>query len=431
MRLLLVGAFPYPHPQGSQVYFQEQALALRDAGAHVELLTYGSGASSPEAPPPTADFVHYRTPRWTAPRSVRSGPSWGKPLADASLTMTLRQTVASRTRHDAYDAILTHNVEACTAALALSKRRLPAHVYCAHTLLGEELSTYVTARGRTASRSSSATGASSWGRRRVDALGHRVDHALARRVDGWIALTHSAQRVMRQSSTCPGERIAPPVSDPRRDPGRLDPAEVAARYGLELGGFFLYAGNLDGYQDVELLGDAARLLTEAIAEPERRPRLVVASHDPAGASRVARMPGVEFREVKGAHEMIALLGAAKGNLLTRRVEGGFPMKLANALAVGTPSIAFHGREWGLREGEDSLIASIQRPAATLAGSILKLAGDANLEARLRVGARRLYEAQHSPASVAARTLGLIDKVVYERARRQRSLSEARTRDHGR
>ena len=34
MRLLLVGAFPYPHHQGSQVYFQEQAIALRSAGAY-------------------------------------------------------------------------------------------------------------------------------------------------------------------------------------------------------------------------------------------------------------------------------------------------------------------------------------------------------------------------------------------------------------
>ncbi len=42
MRLLLVGAFPYPHHQGSQVYFQEQAIALRAAGADVELLTYAS-----------------------------------------------------------------------------------------------------------------------------------------------------------------------------------------------------------------------------------------------------------------------------------------------------------------------------------------------------------------------------------------------------
>ena len=43
MRLLLVGAFPYPLGQGSQIYFQEQAQALRAAGADVEMLTYASG----------------------------------------------------------------------------------------------------------------------------------------------------------------------------------------------------------------------------------------------------------------------------------------------------------------------------------------------------------------------------------------------------
>ena len=84
MRLLLVGAFPYPHHQGSQVYFQEQAIALRAAGADVELLTYASQG-------PVGDdldrwraldgFLHHKAPAWTAPSGLRSGPSLGKPLA--------------------------------------------------------------------------------------------------------------------------------------------------------------------------------------------------------------------------------------------------------------------------------------------------------------------------------------------------------------
>ena len=48
MRLLLIGAFSYPQSLGSQVYFQEQAIALRAAGAEVDLLTYGARRDSTE-----------------------------------------------------------------------------------------------------------------------------------------------------------------------------------------------------------------------------------------------------------------------------------------------------------------------------------------------------------------------------------------------
>ena len=61
----------------------------------------------------------------------------------------------------------------------------------------------------------------------------------------------------------------------------------------------------------------------------------------------------------------------------------------NALAAGTPTIAFREREWGLRDGENSLILSLDRAVAGLAAGILKLAGDDDEVARLRFGAPRI------------------------------------------
>jgi len=54
--------------------------------------------------------------------------------------MTLHDAIASE-RHgvDAFDAILTHNAEAALLALLSLRRRRPPVVYCAHTLLGQEL----------------------------------------------------------------------------------------------------------------------------------------------------------------------------------------------------------------------------------------------------------------------------------------------------
>ncbi|RIL05485.1 MAG: hypothetical protein DCC71_10275, partial [Proteobacteria bacterium] len=82
MHLALVGAFPFPFPQGSQVFFADQARALQDAGARVTLACYGTG----EGEPPR-DLALVRSP--LAPRALRSGPSAGKPIADAALAATL------------------------------------------------------------------------------------------------------------------------------------------------------------------------------------------------------------------------------------------------------------------------------------------------------------------------------------------------------
>jgi len=409
MRLLLVGAFPYPLGQGSQVYFQEQAQALRASGARVEMLTYASGRPEPVARRALEGFTHHTPPAWTAPSELRSGPAWGKPLADLALAKTLRHAVASRSSPDAFDAVLTHNAEACvTALLGLQGSRIP-NVYCVHTLLGQELSAYLKPlknKGKFKfSRDSPGFG------QLLDRGGRSLDRQLARRVDGWIALTHSAFRVMRQHSSAPGGLIAPPIPDPESDPERLDPATIARRHGLEPDRFFLYSGNLDGYQELAVLGAAAERLRREAPEFASPPVLVLASHDPAGAAVAGAMAGVEFRHIAGAAEMQALLAAARASLLMRRAQGGYPIKLANAHAAGTPTIAFREREWGLHDGKDCLIASLERPVSSLAAAITRLALDDALAARLRVGARALYRARHRPQQAAADTLDLLEAVL--------------------
>jgi glycosyltransferase involved in cell wall biosynthesis len=412
MRLLLVGAFPYPLGQGSQIYFQEQAQALRGAGARVEMLTYASGRPGSGVIRALEGFAHHTPPAWTAPSELRSGPAWGKPLADIALAKTLRDAVASKSRHDAFDAVLTHNAEACvTALLGLRGIAIPI-VYCLHTLLGQELSAYL--KPPKIKDNSDFVGYPRGLARLLDRGGRSLDRLLARRVDGWIALTQTASRVMRQYSNAPGELIAPPIPDPEDDRERPDPADVARRHGLEPNGFFLYSGNLDGYQELAVLGAAAERLTRATPESASRPVLVLASHDPAGAAVAGAMAGVVFRHIAGAREMQALLSAARANLLMRRARGGYPIKLANAHAAGTPTIAFRDREWGLLDERNCLIASLERPASSLATAITRLAADDALAARLRVGARALYRAQHRPEQAASHTLDLLEAVLATR-----------------
>jgi glycosyltransferase involved in cell wall biosynthesis len=214
---------------------------------------------------------------------------------------------------------------------------------------------------------------------------------------------------MRQTSLAPGALIPPPIPDPLADPQRLDPDETARAFGLESDHFFLYSGNLDPYQELGVLGEAARQLS---SKPVRDPaQLVIATHD-SRAERVAgEMPGVAVRRVGSSAEMQALIGAARATLLMRTAEGGFPIKLVNALSLGTPAIAFRGREWGLEDGVNASIASLDAPAASLAAAIERLQRDDELAARLRAGARALYLARHRPEDAARHTLELIEEVI--------------------
>lgn len=423
LRLLLVGAFPYPLAQGTQVYLQEQAQALRAAGDEVTLLTYGQRrapgqpeTSSASAPAETgralAGLEHRTAPFWTAPRRTASGPGWGKPLADLGLAMTLRDALASKSGPSRYDAILTHHAEACVIALGV--RQMVRHarstpiVYCAHTLLGAELPTYLNAYYKKVNRNSSRVPGALWGRIWAR-VGGGVDRWLARHADAWIVLTHSAERVMRSHTIAPGRLIPPPVVDPEAPAteARGQQPDPPLGGGLEPGSYFLYSGNLDGYQDLALL----RATAERLAATGDSPRIVVATHDTRARRRAALGPGIEVRLAESAAEAQALLAGARASLLTRRAEGGFPIKLVNSLALGIPPIALRAREWGLEHGRNAWIGSLGDPVGSLCEGIRLLSRDDELAQRLGRGARALYLAEHRPETVAERTHALIEQVI--------------------
>ena len=423
MRLLLVGAFPFPYRQGSQAYFQEQAAALAQAGAQVELLTYASGdpelAPGGKAGTALAALPHHRPPAWSAPRKQRSGPSLAKPLADVLLSWKIRDAVASKNSETRFDAVLTHNAEAAWASrIALRKARVP-QIYCAHTLLQNELSSYFKWAQTFEFEEKKQIGLRDTLRHRIDDAGAWIDRRIASKSDGWIALTQSAARVMRRYSAAPGALIPPMITAPGGP--RIDPevAAAAERQRLPLGSYFLYSGNLDVYQDLPLLMEAARRLHAAHSRGDRRappPMIVVASHDAAGLARLPECPGLSRRHVPDYEEMQRLLRGARANLVMRRLEGGYPIKLANASAVGAPSIVFLGREWGITDGRDGLSlglepgASAAQRADALASAIRRLAEDEGLADRLGRGAQQLYHAQHRPDRAAAQTAELIERV---------------------
>jgi glycosyltransferase involved in cell wall biosynthesis len=376
MRIALLAAFPFPLPQGSQVYVREQARALAQAGAEVTLFCYGhgdegSGAASLDALRASGVSVQRAHPVLSR-TPLRAGPSLAKPVADAALLATL----LSAERRERFDAVLAHNAEAALVARAARVVTGTPFVYVAHTLLGHELSSYVPQRlGRMA-----------------DGFGRRLDRFLARSADGVIALCTTAERTLARHARGNVARIAPAL-DAAADPTVPEIHAACTRAGVAPGRFALYAGNLDAYQELELLADPDLPVLVATHD---------ATRDAPHALRVLR--------VRDAAEVRALAFAAGAAVLARRRPGGFPIKLLNYMEARLAIVAFGGVADGLRHDRDAWLLGPTANARELTAAVQGLLAEPERAARLGTAARRRLETHHGGSEAAARTLALVAAV---------------------
>lgn len=368
LHLALVGAFPFPLPQGSQAFFEAQARALMAAGARVTLFTYGRGAG-----PGPPDLEVVRTDPRLSPRRLASGPSFRKPFADAALVAKL----IGHQRRDRFHAVLAHNAEAALAALAARVvTRFPV-VYVAHTLLGPELPAY----GPYALA------------RPLERLGRYLDRMLARRADAVQVLSRAAERVLR--TTARG-RVAciPPGLEPSPPPTARATAAICREHGLTPGRFVLYAGNLDRYQDLDDLAAAAERLDVLVA---------VATHSPYEAPQ----PLLTVH-VGNPDEARALCFAAAVTVLPRRRPGGFPIKLLQYMEAARPIVARAGVVDGLADGRSVWLLDREATPDDLADGIRALLDQPELARALGRGGREVLEAEHRWPGLTERTLELVE-----------------------
>lgn len=378
LRVAALCAFQFPAPQGSQVLAGQQALALRGAGLDVELFCYGRGAGDP---PP--DLPLHRSPAWTAPRSYRAGPKPLKPVADLALARTLLRAHRSQP----FDVLLAHNAEAALLALTLRARTGIPCVYVAHTLLGVELRCY----------------APRVLRHSADRLGAGIDAQLARRADAVLALSKDAHSALTPHTRKPVVWV-PPGLHPRPPPSREAVARSCRLHGLEPGAFALYAGNLDAYQDLDSLQQAARLL-------ERLP-LVVATHAPP--RRLDPLRVLHVREAERVRELS--FGAALA-VAPRRHMGGFPIKLLNYMEASLPMVVCAEQSAGLVHDRDAWLVSPGGNPAELAHALQSLFADPERARRLGRAAHARLEGHHRWPALAARTEALLREVHAVRPQR--------------
>ena len=301
MRVLMVGACPFPTAQGSQVYMGAQARALSAAGVSLRLLTYGHGEGRH-----AGDYEHVRLPMLPGYRSQRSGPHPAKLLLDAVLFQRL-------TRVDA-DIFHAHNYEAALICGAVGRVRGIPVLYDAHGILSEELPTYFSAEAH-------------WRRRAAAWVGAAVDRRLAE-LDGVIAISAEGERRLRQLGARRLWRIPPGV-----EPGdyAVDSPPRAIHPTV------VYAGNPDAYQDLPILFEAMRLL------PSLRLRLVTHTRD----WELPSFLDPELCMVQSWEDARAAIASARVAALPRRSCPGFPIKLLNDLGLGVPTVISQGSAQGL------------------------------------------------------------------------------------
>jgi 1,2-diacylglycerol 3-alpha-glucosyltransferase len=349
----MVAASPFPYPQGSQVLIGQLSAALQRRGHSVRLATYHWGVGAPPA-----GVAVQRSRALPGGRPVLARPSWQKPLLDLLLAGELLRLA----RRWQPDVMHTHNFEGLLAALFVRKLTGVPVVHHVHNAMGLELDTYFRSRP---------------GRWAGGVVGRWVDAHLPRRADHCIVLNAAAVAYFRQRGVRHLAVVPPGIDFQAGDAAR-------GRQRLGQGPLVLYAGNLDRYQDLDLLFYAFRAVLDA------RPDvwLVLSTNSEPGEWQVrASALGIGgqtvFARAQQFEPVADLLAAADVAVCPRLVCLGFPIKLLNYMAAGKAIVASAGSACGLRHLENGWVVA-DGDAAGMAAAILALLDD-------RAWARRLGE----------------------------------------
>lgn len=354
----MVGAFPFPHSQGSQVLAEEQCRYLAGAGFRVYLFAYNIGSLREHS-----GVTVVRPPRLPGYRKMRAGPSPAKPLQNLLLLFTILKKIKELD----LDLLHAHNYEAgIVAALASRIRKIP-WVYQPHGMLEEEIPAYF--------RRSVPV----WIARR---FGRLFDRLLPRRA-GMVFAMHSGlgNAVNEVGVDIKNIRILPPAVDVDTFIPGPPHGYLVRRKEINEGPTIIYTGNLDRYQDLGLLSEA---FVRVKAEIPTARLLIVTESDPADFPLPAgadALRGVEFRSTGDFKEIKELLHSADIAVCPRRTWSGFPVKIVNYLAAGKPVVASKGSVQYM-DSLDGVISPRHDTPESFADALLKCLTDREVSAEL-------------------------------------------------
>jgi glycosyltransferase involved in cell wall biosynthesis len=229
-----------------------------------------------------------------------------------------------------------------------------------------------------------ARGPLPWAAARLEA--HALRHAAAV-ITVCRSLTDGAR------ARAPGARIFQVEDPPLVDDRPADPVAVAdlrRALGVSAGPVVLYSGNLEAYQGVELLVDAAPDVPEAW--------FVFMGGEPAGIAALRSRSRAGARCVfvgpRPPSDLAAFLGLADV-VVSPRVRGeNTPFKVYTYLAAGKPLVATR-LETHTQLIDDSMAYLVEPTAAGLAGGIRAVLADPKEAGRRAARGRALIERDYS------------------------------------
>mgnify|MGYP005853689885 FL=1 len=366
MRIAVVAPCPFPALRGSQVLIRQLAEALAERGHEVHVACYAESNGTPEVP-----GVHIHRAGW-ALRSFKAWLPWivWKGLNDVALAWQLRRLL----RQKPPDVIHAHNYEGPLVAwLAQWRQRTPV-IYHAHNVLSDELPSYA----RTA-----------WGKGLRGVFGAWLDRQIPRRAQLGVALSMAQAAYLRMCGV--GEsclRVCPPPR-PRAAIGRGE-----GRMGLQHASHWVvgYAGNFDAYQDLAVLAQAIDLLREE----GREPTLLLVTHErrgkrelPLEMRRLVAAGAARIVWAAGIAEAMEVMGRAHVLVCPRSSWSGFPIKLVNYAALGSPILLSESVARSIRWPEPASVFPDRNPVA-LAALLRQLERDPALRRKLRDASRRFW-----------------------------------------
>ncbi len=351
LKVAVVGACPYPVPQGSQVYLRNTALAFEEAGHEAHLVVYGYGLGED-----SSGLTIHRGAKLPGARKTAAGPSFAKPILDAALVHTLRRVV----RREGIDIVDAHNYEGLLVALAARKRPI---LYHAHNAMADELPYYFSNPDYAAT------------------LGAWLDKTFPKRADHIVA-PHDALKEYLIAMGCSEDRISviPPWIDVQDFVAAAPERKDAA---------VLYAGNLDEYQNIQLLFPVMKRVE---AEVPGTQLVVVTSSDHI----------IEEARVVHSQDFAAIRRELARDVIfacPRTSWSGYPIKLLNAMAAALPIVCCESSAHPITHQYNGLIVP-DNDVEAFAASLLRLMKDPDLRRNLGSKARKTVEEKHTKSVVA-------------------------------
>jgi len=342
-RVGIVAASRFPAPRGSQIHIGEMSDALARAGEEVHLVApldprapkclYQRHALSPMAkfrPRPSVSGLHLME----------------RPFFDTLLAARLFQVV----RQQRLEVLHAHNYEALAASLLVRRMVGVKVVYHAHNVAEDELPLY----------------SPPWLSGAVRSAAKKMDTSLPRLADAVVVLSPDVRdHLIRRGVSSDRVWVIPPGLDSAPFQSERQPTRSRAA---------VFAGNCDGYQNLEHLFSAWEIVSAQ--DPLAELRIVTHARGAAIRRLRARASGARVRivEAGGLAEVAGELGRARVGLSPRGSWSGFPIKNLNYMAAGLPTIALRGSAKGVYDGQTGWVVGSDRPEA-LATAMLEAFAD--------------------------------------------------------